>query len=189
MNGSDYQAGVETVSAGGAPALHQGTDPILAERMAVWPVERLIPYARNPRTHSPAQVAQIAASIREFGFVNPVLIAADGTVIAGHGRLMVARQLGLVRVPVLILDHLTEAQRRAYVIADNRLALNAGWDEDLLAIELQELQQAGFDLGLTGIDERELDNLRAGLGVGADQEALDEAPPVPEQPVSRPGDL
>jgi ParB family chromosome partitioning protein len=120
------------------------------------PLDRLIPYARNSRTHSDAQVAQVAASIREFGFTNPVLIDADDGIIAGHGRVMAARKLGLEKVPCIRLAHLTETQRRAYVIADNKLALNSGWDEEMLALELAELRDADFDLQLTGFDGAEL---------------------------------
>ncbi len=119
-------------------------------------IESLIPYARNSRTHSDAQVAQIAASIREFGFTNPVLIDADGGIIAGHGRVMAARKLGLKDVPCLRLGYLSETQRRAYVIADNKLALNAGWDDELLALELGELNAADFDMALLGFDAGEL---------------------------------
>lgn len=114
--------------------------------------ENLIPYARNSRTHSPEQVAQIAGSIREFGFTNPVLIDADNGIIAGHGRVMAAQKLGLAKVPCIRLAHLTETQRRAYVIADNKLALNAGWDEEMLALELSDLREMDFDLELTGFD-------------------------------------
>lgn len=120
------------------------------------PVERLIPFANNSRTHDDAQVAQIAASIREFGFTNPILIDENDGIIAGHGRLMAARKLGLEDVPCIRLSHLTEAQKRAYVIADNKLALNAGWDEELLKIELSALQAEGFDVGLTGFSADEL---------------------------------
>lgn len=119
-------------------------------------VERLIPYARNSRTHSDGQVAQIAASIREFGFTNPVLIDADDGIIAGHGRVLAARKLGLADVPCIRLSHLTKAQKRAYVIADNKLALNAGWDEDMLRLEIGELEERGFDLDLIGFSEDEL---------------------------------
>lgn len=119
----------------------------------------LVPYARNSRTHSDAQVAQIAGSIREFGFTNPVLIGADDGIIAGHGRVMAARKLGMAEVPCIRLGHLTEAQKRAYVIADNRLALNAGWDEDMLRLELGELQEDGFDLDLLGFSGDELQAL------------------------------
>ena len=162
--------------------------PVLLDRVVIRDVSSLIPYARNPRTHSPAQVAQIAASIRAFGFTNPILVAEDGTVVAGHGRLLAARQLGMAQVPVLVLAHLSETQRRAYVIADNQLALNAGWDDDLLALELAELQQAGFDVSLTGIDEATLDALLASLD-GSDSAVPDTAPELPDRPVARPGDL
>ena len=119
-------------------------------------VSDLIPYIRNARTHSESQVAQIAASIKEFGFLSPILIAEDNTILAGHGRLAAARKLGLTKVPCVKESHLTETQRRAYIIADNKLSLNAGWDEDILAIELSELQGADFDLDLLGFDESEL---------------------------------
>ncbi len=160
-----------------------------------WPIDRLAPYARNPRTHSAAQVAQLAASIVEYGFTNPLLVASDGTVIAGHGRLEAARQLGLEEVPVIILDHLTPAQRRAYVIADNQLALQAGWDEEVLAAEMHALNGSGFDLSLTGFDESEVDRLLAPLqdeqetaGDGNDTDE-DKTPEPPRTPVSRTGDL
>ena len=119
-------------------------------------VNDLIPYIRNARTHSESQIAQIAASIKEFGFLSPILIAEDNTILAGHGRLAAARKLGLTKVPCVKESHLTETQRRAYIIADNKLSLNAGWDEDMLAIELSELQGADFDLDLLGFDESEL---------------------------------
>jgi hypothetical protein len=121
----------------------------------------LIPYARNSRTHSEAQVAQIAGSIREFGFTNPVLIDADNGIIAGHGRIMAAQKLGLAEVPCIRLDHLNETQRKAYIIADNKLALNSGWDEDMLALELGELKDLDFDLSLTGFSDDELGDLFA----------------------------
>jgi len=116
----------------------------------------LIPYARNSRTHSEAQVAQIAGSIREFGFTNPVLIDADNGIIAGHGRVMAAQKLGLDKVPCIRLSHLTETQKRAYIIADNKLALNAGWNDEMLGLELADLREADFDLGLMGFTEDEL---------------------------------
>ena len=119
-------------------------------------INDLVPYARNSRTHSDAQVAQIAASIKEFGFTNPVLIDADGGIIAGHGRVLAARVLKLDSVPCLRLSHLTDTQKRAYIIADNKLALNAGWDDELLAIELHELNAADFDMALIGFDAGEL---------------------------------
>jgi ParB-like chromosome segregation protein Spo0J len=117
----------------------------------------LIPYARNSRTHSDGQVAQIAGSIREFGFTNPVLIDAENGIIAGHGRVMAAGKLGLDEVPCIRLDHLTETQRRAYIIADNKLALNSGWDEEMLGLELADLREADFDLGLLGFDADEIE--------------------------------
>jgi ParB-like nuclease domain len=148
----------------------------------------LIPYARNPRTHSDAQVAQIAASIREFGWTNPVLLDGASGIIAGHGRVLAARQLGLDRVPVIELAHMSEAQKRAYVLADNQLALNAGWDEALLQLELADLADLGFELGLIGFGEGELERLLAGGGkVGLTED--DDAPALPEQAVTKPGDL
>jgi ParB-like chromosome segregation protein Spo0J len=148
---------------------------LVIERLAL---EALVPYARNARTHSDAQVAQIAASIREFGFCNPVLIDAAGGIIAGHGRVLAARQLGLGEVPCIRLGHLTEVQRRAYVIADNKLALNAGWDEDLLALELSALRIEDFDLGLTGFDPGELDGLLDGLGLDGERTDGDTEPQI-----------
>ena len=164
------------------------------DRIEHWPLDRLVPYARNARTHSDDQVAQIAASLIEFGWTNPILVDGWGGIIAGHGRLLAARKLGLDTVPVVVIDHLTDAQRRAYVIADNKLALNAGWNDDLLAAELHALNGEGFDLALTGFDETELDQLMAPLGdevagEDADGDAADAAPEPPRDPVSRPGDL
>src|ERR1035441_8714346 len=121
-----------------------------------WPITRLVPRDTNPRTHTPEQVAQVAASMKEFGWTNPILVGADNDVIAGHARLLAARQLGMAEVPVIQLGHLSEAQRRALVIADNQLAINAGWSEDLLRIELQALQDADYDLKLVGFDDAEL---------------------------------
>lgn len=141
------------------------------------PIESLIPYARNSRTHSDAQVAQIAASIKEFGWTNPVLIDGDGGIIAGHGRVMAGRKLGITEAPCIVLDNLTEAQRRAYVIADNKLALNAGWDIELLKVELGDLQALDFDLSLTGFDASELGNLLAEKTEGlTDEDAVPETP-------------
>ena len=158
-----------------------------------WPLDRLIPYGRNARTHQDDQVAQIAASIVEFGWTNPILVDAEGVVVAGHGRLLAARRLGLEAVPVVILGHLTPAQRRAYVIADNKLALNAGWNEELLAAELHALNGEGFDLALTGFSDAELDALMAPLDSEARSDdaddAADETPDSPREAVSRRGDL
>lgn len=121
--------------------------------------DELLPYARNSRTHSAEQVAQIAASIKEFGFTNPVLVDADNSIIAGHGRVMAARRLSLKVVPCIRLTHLTEAQKRAYVIADNKLALNAGWDDEMLALEIGDLKNEDFNLSLLGFDDDELKGL------------------------------
>src|SRR3984893_3132678 len=136
------------------------------KHIELWPLEKLIPYARNPRIHSDAQIAQIAASIAEFGFNNPILVDTKAGIIAGHGRLLAARKLQLTEVPVIVLDHLTDAQKRAYVIADNQLALNAGWDEALLAAELAALQQEDFNLGLIGFEDEELARLLARQDAG-----------------------
>ena len=150
------------------------------------PVAELIPYVRNARTHSSQQVALIAGSIREFGWTNPILVDRENGVIAGHGRLMAARQLGLVQVPVIELAHLTEAQKRAYVLADNKLAERAGWDEELLALEVGELCELDVDLNMLGFEAAELDAL---LGHSAVDEREEDTPPAPDVPVSRPGDL
>lgn len=153
-------------------------------------IESLIPYARNSRTHSDSQVAQIAASIKEFGFTNPVLIDGDGGIIAGHGRVMAARKLKLTEVPCIRLAHLTETQKRAYVIADNKLAMNSGWDNEMLKLEFAELTDEGFDLDLIGFSEDELaeilkdpEQLTEGL---TDEDAV---PEIPIDPVSKPGDV
>ena len=127
-------------------------------QVVTWPVEKLIPYARNARTHSAEQVAQVAASIAEFGWTNPILAGADGIVIAGHARLLAARKLGMTEVPVIVLDHLTESQRRALVLADNRLALNAGWDEEMLRVEMAALDEDGFNLELVGFTDDEIED-------------------------------
>jgi len=155
------------------------------------PVGDLAPYAANARTHTDEQIAQIVASIEEFGFTNPILAGSDGVIIAGHGRLLAAQRLGLDKVPVITLDHLSEAQRRALVIADNKIAENAGWDEDLLRAELQALQEMDFDLDLVGFSDAELDDLLGDLEAEAlgEVEGEDDVPETPEDPVSRPGDL
>ena len=139
----------------------------------------LLPYARNSRTHSDAQVAQIASSIREFGWTNPILVDPDGTIIAGHGRVMAARKLGEQQVPVITLGHMTDAQRRAYVIADNQLAMNAGWDADMLKVEIAELASADFDLSLLGFDDKVLAGLMA-----EETDGLTDDDAVPEPPVN-----
>jgi DNA modification methylase len=151
------------------------------------PVSALIPYARNSRTHSDEQVAQIAASIREFGWTNPVLIDGNGGIIAGHGRLLAARKLGLTEAPCIVLDHLSETQKRALIIADNKLALNAGWDSEMLGLELQELAAEDFDMGLVGFTDDELAALLAEKTEGLTDP--DETPEPPADPVSVLGDV
>ena len=169
-------------------------------------VDALIPYARNPRTHNAEQIAKIAASIVEYGWTNPILADGENGILAGHGRLAAARKLGLTEVPVIELGHLSPTQKRAYVISDNRLALDAGWDEDMLALEIAELTQAGFDLALTGLDDLEIEALQnldgepggehsdaAAVSDTADQadgpDATDDVPDAPVNPVSRAGDV
>ena len=155
----------------------------------IWPIDRLLPYIRNARTHSDEQVAQVAASIQEFGWTNPILVGADGVIIAGHARLA-ARKLGIAEVPVIVLDHLTETQRRALVLADNKLALNAGWDEEMLRVEIESLKDDDFNLDVVGFTSQELDDLlcdpeetRDGL---TDEDAV---PETPETAVTVAGDV
>ena len=150
-------------------------------------IETLIPYANNARTHSEAQVAQIAASIREFGFNNPVLIDEQSSIIAGHGRVLAARKLELDSVPCIRLNHLSETQRRAYIIADNKLAMNAGWDDELLALEFEGLGEEGFDLELTGFSLDEIAELSPKITEGLTDE--DAVPEVPETPITKLGDV
>lgn len=162
----------------------------LADKIEQWPTAKLVPYARNARTHSDDQVTQIAASIAEFGFTNPILAGSDGVIVAGHGRLAAAQKLGLEAVPVVVLDHLSPTQRRALVIADNRIAENAGWDEAMLRIEMADLQDADFDLSLTGFDADALAELMAGDEPDGEGETDDDAvPEVSETPISRSGDV
>lgn len=162
----------------------------LYDKLELLALDGLIPYARNSRTHSDAQVAQIAASIREFGFTNPILVDEAGGIIAGHGRVMAATRLGLVHVPCIRLTGLTEAQRRAYVIADNRLALNADWDEAMLAIELQELADCNFDVELLGFDAREIDKIISQATATLEGESdPDEAPAPRAEAISTIGNI
>lgn len=160
---------------------------LIVGALECWSLDRLVPHARNARTHSEEQVAQIAGSIAEFGFVNPVLVGDDGVIVAGHGRVMAARKLGLSEAPVIVLSHLTPTQRRALMIADNQIATNAGWNDEMLAAELASLKEEAFDLDLLGFDDAEIDRLLAGPNDEAAN--LDEAPEPPAEPVSRPGDL
>ena len=162
----------------------------MARRIEIWPTDRLVPFAKNARTHSPEQVAQIAASIVEFGFVNPILVDSMDGIIAGHGRLLAARKLGLLEIPVVVLGHLTELQRRAYVIADNQLALNAGWNDELLRGALESLGADGFNLSLVGFSDEELVTILAGdepqVAAAVEEKAV---PEPPAQPVTMPGDV
>lgn len=159
-----------------------------ADKVEKWKIDKLIPYARNSRTHSDEQVAQIAASIKEWGWTTPVLVDDTGQIIAGHGRIMAARKLGMSEVPVIVAEGWTEAQKRAYVIADNKLALNAGWDSEMLALEFGELEGLGFDLELTGFTLDEIDALKPlELTEGLADE--DEVPEAPADPVTKLGDV
>lgn len=160
-------------------------------------IETLIPFVRNPRTHSEAQIAKLASSIVEFGWTQPILVDGVNGIIAGHGRLAAARKLDLLEVPVIELGHLSPPQKRAYVIADNRLALDAGWDEELLSLELAELSESGYDLTMTGFTNEEIEELLVGAeqalqdeaSDGSEEDAADDVPDVPANPVSRPGDV
>lgn len=152
-----------------------------------WPIERVIPFARNARTHSPGQVAEIAGSIRAFGFANPILVGGEGDLIAGHGRLAAARQLGLAEVPVVVLAGLSASQRRQLILADNRIALNAGWDVEMLKLELTELSLLGADLSALGFNDKELAVALNGSGAGLTDE--DEVPTVAENAVACSGDI
>ena len=162
----------------------------MAKRIELWPVDRLRPYERNARTHSAEQVAQIAASIVEFGFTNPILVDSNDGIIAGHGRLTAAQELGLRTVPVVVLDHLSDRQRKAYIIADNQLAFNAGWDTDLLRGELQDLAELDFDLSLIGFSDDELADLLPDIEELPPEDADADAVPEPQaDPITKPGDV
>jgi DNA modification methylase len=165
--------------------------PRLPDSVERWPIDRLLPYVANARSHPEAQVAQIAGSIAEFGFNVPCLVDERGVLIAGHGRLLAAKHLGLVEIPVILLGHLSDAQARAFRIADNQIALNAGWDDTVLAAELARLREDGIDLDLLGFGEDDLDRLLDSLTGDGDggQTDEDEVPEPPVAPVTRPGDL
>ena len=166
------------------------TDLWFSSAIERWPIAKLVPYARNARTHSEKQVAQIAASIVEFGFANPILAGSDGVIVAGHGRLAAAQKLGLESVPVVVLDHLTPTQRRALIIADNRIAENAGWDDAMLRIDLQSLQEDGFNLDITGFDPDALAEIMAGEETTVEGNTDEDAvPDLNETPISRAGDV
>lgn len=157
---------------------------------ATFPVADLIPYARNSRTHNEEQIAQIMASIKEFGFTNPILIGSDNVIIAGHGRLLAAQRLGLTEVPVICLPDLTETQRKALVIADNKIALNAGWDEEMLALEMKELEESDFNLDILGFSEDELKELENFGEPQTDAKSEeDEIPEAPVEPITKRGDV
>jgi DNA modification methylase len=164
--------------------------PNLDIQIERWPIERLIPRANNPRTHSRAQVASIAASMREWGWTNPILVGADDDIIAGHARLLAAEKLGMKEVPVIVLKHLSPAQRRALVIADNQLAIEgAGWDEEMLRVELAILHEEDYNLDLVGFDDVELQRLLEAQDNAPDLTDADTVPEVQADPISKPGDL
>ncbi|MBF0147281.1 MAG: site-specific DNA-methyltransferase [Magnetococcales bacterium] len=165
----------------------------MAKHIELWPIDRAVPYASNARTHSEAQVAKVASSMKEFGFTSPILVDGKDGIIAGHCRLMAARKLGLSEVPVIVLDHLSDAKRRAYILADNKLALESGWDNDILAAELDRLREDGFELEVIGFSDEELGDLLDGMdeqedgqGAAGEEETI---PEPPANPVTRPGDL
>ena len=152
-------------------------------------ITKLIPYARNARTHDDKQIAQIAASIKEFGFLSPIIVSGDNTILCGHGRFYAAQKLGLSKVPCIKEEYLTETQKRAYIIADNKLSLNAGWDNEMLAVELSELQGADFDVSLTGFDEAEIAELFADDNDDAKDDDFDVEGELEKPPVTKSGDL
>lgn len=159
------------------------------ERFEKVNIDKLVPYARNARTHSKEQILQLRASLREFGFVNPVIVDKDYNIIAGHGRVLAAREEELTEIPCVFAEHLTEAQKRAYILADNRLALNAGWDEELLALEFGELKDLGFDLELTGFDPKEIEKLFADDGNRVQDDDFDLTAALEEAAFVLPGDV
>lgn len=150
---------------------------------------KLIPYVNNARTHSKEQITKLRSSLREFGFVNPVIIDKEYNVLAGHGRLAAAKEEGIKEVPCVFVDHLSEAQKKAYILADNRMALDAGWDDELLAVEIEELQNLGFDIGLTGFDEKEIADLFHTDGEEAEEDNFDVESELQKPAVSKNGDI
>lgn len=171
-----------------AATLGGRTSARMARRIEVWPIDRLRPYERNARTHSASQVAQIAASIARFGFNAPILVDGADGIVAGHGRLAAARHLELTEVPVVVLDHLDQTERRAYLLADNRLSDLAGWDDVMLMSELADLEGLGVDPGVMGFDSQDIDGLARAVNASASVREVPPAP-LPRAPVSRPGDL
>ena len=161
---------------------------ISTTEMTMVPIGTLIPYINNARTHSPEQIKKLRASLREFGFVNPVLIDRNNNVLAGHGRLAAAREEGFTEIPCVYVDHLTEAQKKAYILADNRMAMDAGWDEELLRVELESLQEMAYDLSLTGFDDKELAAMMGGGGE-AEDDGFDVDAELQKPCFSKPGDI
>lgn len=159
------------------------------ERFEKVNIDRLVPYARNARTHSKEQILQLRSSLREFGFVSPIIADKELNIIAGHGRVLAAKAEGLTEIPCVFVEHLTEAQKKAYILADNRLALSAGWDEELLALEFADLKDLGFDLGLTGFDEKEIEKLFAADGNDVDDDGFDLTAALEQAAFVLPGDL
>lgn len=157
--------------------------------MRLVPVEKLVPYVNNARTHSPEQIKKLQASLREFGFINPVIIDRDYGIIAGHGRVLAAKAEGLAEVPCVFVDHLTEAQKKAYILADNRMAMDAGWDEELLRVEIEALKEGAFDISLTGFDAAELDALFNDKNADAKQDDFDVDAELQKPCFSKPGDI
>lgn len=156
--------------------------------MQLVPVAKLVPYVNNARTHSPEQINKLRSSLREFGFINPVIIDRDFGVIAGHGRILAAKEEGITEVPCVFADHLTDAQKKAYIIADNRMAMDAGWDEELLRVEIEALQAEDFDLALTGFDEKELSKLFDD-GTEGEEDDFDVTAELEKPVSSKPGDV
>lgn len=161
---------------------------ISTERFEKVNIDKLIPYARNARTHSKEQILQLRASLREFGFVNPVIVDKELNIIAGHGRILAAKEEGFAEVPCVFAEHLTEAQKRAYILADNRLALNAGWDAEMLSVEITDLQGSDFDISLLGFDDAELNKLLGGMEDVKDDD-FDVDAELQKPAVTKPGDL
>jgi ParB-like chromosome segregation protein Spo0J len=166
--------------------------PTMANKIEIWLVDRLIPYIANARTHSEEQIAKVAASIIEFGFTNPILVDGKDGIIAGHCRLAAARKIGMANVPVVVLEHLSDAQRRAYILADNQLALGSEWNSEVLAAELERLSEDDFDMDLIGFSDDELADLLDGHDDDSTPDGLtdpDAIPEEPETPISKPGDI
>ena len=159
------------------------------ERLEKVDIDRLIPYARNARTHSKEQILQLRSSLREFGFVNPIICDKEYNIIAGHGRVLAAKAEGLTEVPCVFVEHLTEAQKKAYILADNRLAINAGWDEELLALEFADLKEFGFDLEITGFDAAEIEKLFSDNGDNVDDDDFDLTAALEQAAFVLPGDV